>query len=156
MWPIATFDLPFCFKMFMDYFIKVNNNFSFLHSYILWWVNSVVNCLQWRYWDKSGTENQKSYFKTQFQKIKFCHWNLNGLTAHDITKVSLLQALPLTRDYDVFCLSKTFLIRLFQMKTKELILKVTIRNLRVDNPSKKMFYIIRNTVLLLKEIIYVP
>ena len=63
--------------------------------------------------------------KTKNQ-ITFCHWNLNGLAAHNFTKVSLLQALSVTHDYDIICLLKNFLIRLFQMKMKELILKVTI------------------------------
>ena len=26
--------------------------------------------------------------------IKFCHWNLNGLAAHDFIKVALIYALP--------------------------------------------------------------
>ena len=46
--------------------------------------------------------------KTKNQ-ISFCHWNLNGLAAHNFTKVSLLQALSVTHDYDIICLSETFL-----------------------------------------------
>ena len=42
-------------------------------------------------------------------KISFCQWNLNGLAAHSFTEVSLLQALSVTHDYDIVCLSKTFL-----------------------------------------------
>ena len=39
-----------CFNMFMDYFIKDNNDLPFVHSYNLWWVtfwkfDSVATCL---------------------------------------------------------------------------------------------------------------
>ena len=46
--------------------------------------------------------------KTKNQ-ISFCHWNLNSLAAHNFTKISLLQALSVTHDYYIICLSKTFL-----------------------------------------------
>ena len=42
-------------------------------------------------------------------QLSFCHWNLNGLAAHNFTKVSLLQALSVTNDHDMICLSETFL-----------------------------------------------
>ena len=39
----------------------------------------------------------------------FCHWNLNGLTAPDSIKISLLQPYVLQHNYDIICLSETFL-----------------------------------------------
>ena len=42
-------------------------------------------------------------------KISFCHWNLNGIAAHDFSKVPLLQVMATTHDYDIICLSETFL-----------------------------------------------
>ena len=41
-------------------------------------------------------------------KISFCHWNLNGIAAHNFSKVSLLQAMATTHEYDIICLSETF------------------------------------------------
>ena len=59
-------------------------------------------------------------------KIFFCHWNLNGIAAHNFSKVSLLQARVTTHDYDIMCLSETFLsLPLIRLIT-ELILKDTI------------------------------
>ena len=49
-----------------------------------------------------GPEKEKSH-------ITFCHWNLNGLMAHNFIKVSLLQTLAVTNDYDIICLTETFL-----------------------------------------------
>ena len=70
-------------------------------------------------------------------KVKSSHWSLNGLAAHKFTNVSLLQALSVTHNYDFICLSEIFLDRLFQMKVKELILKVTIFCGRTIQVTKK-------------------
>ena len=42
-------------------------------------------------------------------QLSFCHWNLNGLSAHNFVKVSVLQARVVTHDHDTVCLSETFL-----------------------------------------------
>ena len=41
--------------------------------------------------------------------FKFCHWNLNGLAAHDVVKVHLIEAFITTHNFDIVCLSETFL-----------------------------------------------
>ena len=41
--------------------------------------------------------------------FKFCHWNLNGLAAHDFVKVHLIEAFITTHNFDIVCLSETFL-----------------------------------------------
>ena len=49
---------------------------------------------------------------TQVQKkscLKFFHWNLNGLAAHDFIKLSLIEAYIATNNFDIVCLSETFL-----------------------------------------------
>ena len=45
----------------------------------------------------------------KYSSLTFCHWNLNGFTAHDSIKISLLQAYILQHNYEIICLSKTFL-----------------------------------------------
>ena len=40
--------------------------------------------------------------------LTFCHWNLNGLTAHNSIKISLLQAYITQHNYDIICLLETF------------------------------------------------
>ena len=45
----------------------------------------------------------------KYSSLTFCHWNLNGLTAHDSIKISLLQAYVTQHNYDIICLSETFL-----------------------------------------------
>ena len=41
--------------------------------------------------------------------IKFYHWNLNGLAAHDSIKVPLVEAFITSNNFDLVCLSETFL-----------------------------------------------
>ena len=41
--------------------------------------------------------------------IKFCHFNLNRLTAHGFIKVPLIEAFITTSNFDIICLSETFL-----------------------------------------------
>ena len=41
--------------------------------------------------------------------IRFCHWNLTGLAAHDFLKVSLVETFINTHSFDISYLSKTFL-----------------------------------------------
>ena len=38
----------------------------------------------------------------------FCHWNWNGIAAHDFIKISLLRGYITDRNFDIICLSKTF------------------------------------------------
>ena len=45
--------------------------------------------------------------------IKFCHWNLNGLAAHDFIKVPLVEALITSNNFDIVCLSESFLYSLY-------------------------------------------
>ena len=41
--------------------------------------------------------------------IKLCHWNLNEIAAHDFIKVPLIEAFITTSNFDIVCLSETFL-----------------------------------------------
>ena len=46
---------------------------------------------------------------SKYSSLTPCHWNLNGLAAHDSTKISLLQAYITQHNYDIICLTETFL-----------------------------------------------
>ena len=41
--------------------------------------------------------------------IKFCHWNLDELAAHDFIKVPLIETFITTSNIDIVCLSETFI-----------------------------------------------
>ena len=70
----------------------------------------------------------------KYSSLKFCHWNLNGLMAHDSSKKSSLQAYITQHNYDIVCLSETFL----NSETKNDDEKVEIEGytlIRSDHPS---------------------
>ena len=87
-------------------------------------------------------------------RISFCHWNLNGLAAHNSNEVSLLQAISVSKKYDLICLSETFLDPSIDSSYE----RTTIEGynlLRADHPSNKKgeesAFIIRNIFLSLKK-----
>ena len=65
-----------------------------------------------------------------------CHWNLNGLAAHNFSKIPLLQAISVSKNYDLICLSGTFLYPSIDSSDE----RITIERhnlLRADHPSNK-------------------
>ena len=56
--------------------------------------------------ESSGIETNPGLRKSF---IKFCHWNLNGLAAHDFVKMPLIEAFITTHNFDIICLSETLL-----------------------------------------------
>ena len=64
----------------------------------------------------------------------FFHWNLNGITAHDFAKISLIQSHALSYNTDIIFLSETFLDS--SIETNNLQLNITGYNLlQYDHPS---------------------
>ena len=51
-----------------------------------------------------GPKNRNSCYN-----FSICHWNLNSITAHNFAKVNLLQAYNAIHDFDMICLSKSYL-----------------------------------------------
>ena len=43
------------------------------------------------------------------QSFSICHWNVNSVSAHNVSKVSLLRAYISIHKFDVICISETFL-----------------------------------------------
>ena len=41
--------------------------------------------------------------------FSICHWNLNSIAAHNFAKVNLLQAYNAIHDFDMICLSESYL-----------------------------------------------
>ena len=42
-------------------------------------------------------------------KFSICHWNLNSISAHNFIKLSLLRAYISVHNFDILCLSETYL-----------------------------------------------
>ena len=70
----------------------------------------------------------------KYSSLTSCRWNLNGLTAHDSIKNSLLQAYVTQHNYETICLSETFLN--FSIDSSDTRILIDGYNLiRSDHPS---------------------
>ena len=66
--------------------------------------------------------------------IKFCHWNLNGLAAHDFIKVPLVEAFITSNNFDLVCLSETFLYS--AIPNNDINIKINeYSSVRADHPN---------------------
>ena len=91
--------------------------------------------------------------KEQYQ-ISFCHWNLNGLVAHSFNKVSLLQAISVSKNYDLIFLSETFLDPSINSSDERIAIKgynFFRVDLRSNKKGEESASILRNVFLSLKE-----
>ena len=43
------------------------------------------------------------------QNFSICHWNVNSIPAHNFSKISLLSAYNSLQNFDIICLSETYL-----------------------------------------------
>ena len=58
----------------------------------------------------SGDVEEKSGLKPKpCQSFSICHWNVNSVSTHNFSKVSLLRAYISIHKFDVICISETFL-----------------------------------------------
>ena len=70
------------------------------------------------------------------QSFSICHWNLNSITAHNFSKISLLRAYNAIHNYNAICLSETYLNHGTLSKNDNL--KIPGYELiRVDHPPNK-------------------
>ena len=68
------------------------------------------------------------------QSFSICHWNLNSISARNFTKISLLTAYVLVHDFDIICLSETYLNSEISTDDKNLEMPGYYL-LRADHPS---------------------
>ena len=69
-----------------------------------------------------------------YSSLSFRHWNFNGLRIHDRIKITLIQAYITDQNFDIICLSETFLNSSIQNGDHKL--KIDGYNLIIsDHPS---------------------
>ena len=68
-------------------------------------------------------ETNRGPINTDNQNLSICHWNLNGITVNNYVKISLLEAFNAIHDFDIICLSETFLNSEHQNDDSRLILR---------------------------------
>lgn len=76
----------------------------------------------------------ETYLGPKYSPLTFCHWNLNRLTAHDSIITFLIQAYITQHNYDIKCLSKTFLHSSFQSDDDRILIH-RYNLIRSDHPN---------------------
>ena len=76
----------------------------------------------------SGPRNSKNHLPS------FCHWNLNSLPAHNVSKMLLLKAYNAIYKYDFICLSETYLDSSIPLDNVSLELE-SYKLVRADHPN---------------------
>ena len=66
--------------------------------------------------------------------FSICHWNLNTIAAHNFTKANLLQAYNVIHDFDMICLSKSYLDSSVSSDSDNLCIK-DYKLVRADHPG---------------------
>ena len=68
-------------------------------------------------------------------RLKFCHWNLNGIAAHEFVKVPLIEAFIKANNIDIICLSNPFLDSTIPLNDERLFFIKGYLMIRADHPS---------------------
>ena len=68
------------------------------------------------------------------QNLSICHWNLNSISAHNFIKFSSLQAFNTIHNFDLICISETFLDSSVSIDESDLNLN-GYKLIRSDHPS---------------------
>ena len=76
--------------------------FIFQKRFYLWHI-STLNCLS------GDIETNPGPITNYAQGFKICHWNLNNIATENFVKIPLLEAYAITHNFDIVCLSETFL-----------------------------------------------
>ena len=118
----------------VKYNFKINSPKKFLcnltcfYIYLFWLVSIFLN--------RTGDIEKNPSPKTKScQNFSICHWNLNSISAHNFSKMSLLQAYNGVHKYDIICLSGTYLN--FSIPYDDDNVEIPEYNLiRADHPSE--------------------
>ena len=66
-------------------------------------------------------------------RFNLCHWNLNGIAAHDFVKVTLIEAFIKANNIDIICLPEIFLDSTMPLNDERLYIK-GYSLIRADHP----------------------
>ena len=86
---------------------STNHRYIYRLAYILRFFSILFFCcILLKSWD---IEPNPGPVQSKGKTLAVCHWNLNSLWVDNFVKVALLSAFLSTHDFDVLCLSETFL-----------------------------------------------
>ena len=71
-------------------------------SFYLWHLGNLIHL-------SGDIETNPGPVTNHSQCLKICHWNLNSLPTDNFVKLTHLEAYAITHNFDIICLSETFL-----------------------------------------------
>ena len=92
----------------MQFLLSPKSIFNF-YFYIQTLYDKQINKLSLKLLLISCSDVESSPGPKKHYQISFCDWNLNGLAAHNFSKVSVLQSIYESKNCDIIFLSETFL-----------------------------------------------
>ena len=72
---------------------------------------------------------------SSWDKFSLCHWNLNIISVHNFIEISLLRAHVSTNNFDILCLSKTYLDSSISNNNNSLTYQVMIYIEQITHPT---------------------
>lgn len=112
-------------------YVTIKRHFNFILK-LLVFVNIFYVFISYFLWICGDIE--KNPGPNDWHNLSVCHWNLNSIAAHNFSKLSALQAYNSTHNFDIICLSETFLDSSYSSQDEALVLK-GYKFIRADNPS---------------------
>ena len=79
-------------------------------------------------------ESNPGPYNKNNQCLSVCHWNLNGIATLDFIKLSMLEAYNALHNYDLICISESFLDSSYSSNSHELKLQ-GYELIRADHPN---------------------
>ena len=76
---------------------------TFVSCNLLYWLYILLISLS------GDVELNPGLKRKAIQTLSICHWNLDGICAHNFAKLSLLRAYVSAHKFDIICLSETYL-----------------------------------------------
>ena len=82
--------------------ILLHINLIFLYANHFWFFKTALKL-------SGDVEENPGPKPSSSQSFSICHWNMNSISAHNYIKLSLLRAYVSTHEFDVICISETYL-----------------------------------------------
>lgn len=92
----------YSYSLFCDIFNNVPNYIFFLFILYNWYRLRIISL-------SGDVELNPGPKPSSYKSFSICHWNLNSITSHKFLKVNLLTAYNALHNFDIICISETFL-----------------------------------------------
>ena len=109
---------PFLLKIYYKFHSFRVRNVLVSFLYLIIWYDFATSSIPFSLLLSGDIETNPGPKPIAGQSFSICHWNLNSISAHNFTKISLLTAYVLVHDFDLFVFLRRTLTPKYQQMTK--------------------------------------